>query len=200
MSELNDLDALIAEAMQTATKDGRTSSVPSKGRRRNKSLATEEVGWMPVSREARASVRGRAQTSYWKARKVAEDSLKVTKVAPKATHPEQSEAIAAERALEIEVFGDPSRVSRFPNWKPKVPHLIAKLEQKAFQSNEDFLLSRETPGPYDEPSEQEMRRRGQTGDSKTKQKKRQAAERRETNERDIADLVQKVLNDQEWGE
>jgi hypothetical protein len=148
MTDDFDIDDLLRKAVE-GTLTGSRKGGKRSGRRRSTALATEHVGWMPESREARRTVRGKTQTSYWKARKVAEDSLVVRQIEPVVQHVEQTEAIAHQRSLELQVFGNNSSSSFHADWKPQVPRRYAKLDQRAFESNEQFLIRQETPGEYD---------------------------------------------------
>jgi hypothetical protein len=86
---------------------------------------------LPESREARYSLRGKPTTSWWKAQKVADQTLVVRKVAPRP--PKTQEELDK---LNEEIFGR--------NWKPQVPMIYAMLDMKPFQSREQFLETLET--------------------------------------------------------
>jgi hypothetical protein len=80
---------------------------------------------IPESREARYSPRGKTQTSYWKAKTIAERSLVVKRVAPRpAKSQEQLDQMNEER------------IGSF--YKPQVPMIFAKLNMRPFQSKEQF--------------------------------------------------------------
>lgn len=81
---------------------------------------------LPESREARYTQRGKTQTSYWKADKIAKDTLRVRKVAPRPPKT-QDELIT----LQEVIIGS--------GFKPQVPMIYAKLNQRPFQSREQFM-------------------------------------------------------------
>jgi hypothetical protein len=86
---------------------------------------------LPESREARYTQRGKAQTSYWKARSIAEQSLVVRRVAPRAPKTQK----------ELDKLNE-ERIGSF--WKPKKPMIFAKLDMKPFQSKDQFMRTLET--------------------------------------------------------
>ncbi len=86
---------------------------------------------IPESREARYSVRGKPQTSYWKALKVAQDTLVVRHVEPRRIDPTEGGLQRRE-----EILGR--------NWKPKIPMIYAELDWMPFKSRDQFLETLET--------------------------------------------------------
>ena len=86
---------------------------------------------IPESREARYSVRGKPQTSYWRALKVAQDTLVVSHVEPRRIDPTKGGLKRRE-----EILGR--------NWKPKVPMIYAELDWLPFKSRDQFLETLET--------------------------------------------------------
>ena len=97
---------------------------------------------LPESREARYTMRGKPQTSWWRAKKIADETLVIRRVAPR---PKPSQEENDKRREEIIGSG----------WKPQKPMIFAKLDMKPFQSREQFLETLETD--YVEPEKKEKR-------------------------------------------
>lgn len=72
------------------------------------------------SKTVRYSPRGKQTTSYWKARTIAERSLKISFIEPKEIDPNA-----------------PRRIREECNaWKPKIPKIITDLDRRPFQSKD----------------------------------------------------------------
>jgi hypothetical protein len=85
---------------------------------------------IPESREARYSLRGKPQTSWWKAQRIADQTLVIRKVEPRPFDPERAKRIREE------ILGT--------SYKPQLPMIYAKLNQRPFQSRDQFLETLET--------------------------------------------------------
>jgi hypothetical protein len=72
----------------------------------------------------------RAQVSYHRAKNIANNSLRVYKTTPKIATREDKLRINEEIIA--------------PNFKPQKPMIFAKLDQRAFESNDQFLQRLET--------------------------------------------------------
>ena len=87
---------------------------------------------LPESREARYTMRGKPQTSWWRAEKVAADTLVVRYDPSIIRTPDPNRT----RIISEEVLAR--------GWKPQKPMIYALLDLRPFQSKENFLMTLET--------------------------------------------------------
>ena len=96
------------------------------------------MGMMPESREARYSLRGKPQTSWYRAQRVADESLVVRQIAPRPPKTREECAVIREVAIGS-------------HWKLQRPDWLLELDRRPFQSKDQFLETLETDYKAPEP-------------------------------------------------